>query len=221
MSNTKVSSQHKVLKIKKARVAQNIHKRNRNSTEKRLLKAGVEIFSKYGFDAATTKLISKKSNVNESLIMRYFGGKEGLLIEIIRRFLERSQNTPLSYPPQESLEAELVHFCRQSFEDIKRDTAVMRIMILRSAVDPKMKKKVSSLINSDGNPRLIERIQLLKDKNRLPAGFDPMLIHVIAFHNVSAIFISDILFEDNKQIEIEKNLEKIVSLTVKGIMKKS
>ncbi len=217
----KVSLKDKVLQIKKADRSRTLRKRDRGSTEEKLLNAGIEIFSKYGFDAATTKLISKRSNVNESLIMRYFGGKEGLLIEIIRRFFERSQATPLSYPPQASLEAELVRFCRQSFEDIKMNTAVMRIMILRSAVDPKMKKKVLSLINSDGNPRLIERIQLLKEKNKLPADVDPMLIHLIAFQNISAIFISDILFEDDKQIEIEKNLERIVSLTVKGIMQKS
>ena len=220
MGDMRVSSRSKVLQIKKAARSRTLRKRDRGSTEEKLLKAGIEIFSKYGFDAATTKLISKRSNVNESLIMRYFGGKEGLLIEIIRRFFERSQTTPLSYPPQDSLEAELVRFCRQSFEDIKRDTAVMRIMMLRSAVDPKMKKKVLSLINSDGNPRLIERIQLLKEKNKLPADFDPMLIHLIAFQNISAIFISDILFEDDKQIEIEKNLERIVSLTVKGFMQK-
>jgi AcrR family transcriptional regulator len=209
-----------VLQNKNAAPTRTLRKRDRSSTEEKLLKAGIEIFSKYGFDAATTKLISKRSKVNESLIMRYFGGKEGLLIEIIRRFFDRSQTTPLSYPPQESLEAELVHFCRQSFEDIKTNTAVMRIMMLRSAVDPKMKKKVSSLINSDGNPRLIERIQLLKEKNTLPTGFDPILIHLIAYQNISAIFISDILFEDDKQIEIEKNLERIVLLTVKGLMQK-
>lgn len=220
MGDIKVSSRNKVSQIRKAARSRTLRKRDRGSTEEKLLKAGIEIFSKYGFDAATTKLISKRSNVNESLIMRYFGGKEGLLIEIIRRFFERSQTIPLSYPPQDSLEAELVRFCRQSFEDIKRDAAVMRILILRSAVDPKMKKKVLSLINSDGNPRLIERIQVLRDKNKLPTDFDPMLIHLIAFQNISAIFISDILFEDDKQIEIEKNLERIVSLTVKGFMQK-
>ncbi|HEY1080478.1 MAG TPA: TetR/AcrR family transcriptional regulator, partial [Bdellovibrio sp.] len=39
-------------------------KRDRSASEERLLNAGREIFSKHGFDGATTKMIAKKADVN-------------------------------------------------------------------------------------------------------------------------------------------------------------
>ena len=61
-------------------------KRDRSASEERLVKAGTEIFSKFGFDGCTTRMIAKKADVNESLIGRYFDGKEGLLLAIIEIF---------------------------------------------------------------------------------------------------------------------------------------
>lgn len=212
-----MSAKTESLQKKTARADQKIRKRDRITTEERLIKAGTEVFSKYGFDAATTKMISQKSGVNESLIMRYFGGKEGLLIEIIRRFFAESHATPLSYAPQDSLEAELVHFTRGAFEEIKKNNAIIRIMLLRAAIDPKMKKKVQSFINTEGNPNLIERIEILKAKSKIPAHLDANLFHLIAFQSISTIFLSDILFGFIKQKEILENLEKLVSHTVQGI----
>lgn len=212
-----MSAKTESLQTKTARAEQKIRKRDRTSTEERLIKAGTEVFSKYGFDAATTKMISRKSGVNESLIMRYFGGKEGLLIEIIRRFFANSQETPLSYPPQDSLEAELVHFTRGAFEEIKKNNAIIRIMLLRAAIDPKMKKKVQSFINTEGNPHLIKRIDLLKAESKIPAHLDAKLFHLIAFQSISTIFISEILFNLVKQEEILTDLEELVSYTVRGM----
>jgi AcrR family transcriptional regulator len=112
-------------------------KRDRSSTEEKLLVAGTAIFSKYGYDAATTKLISTKSGVNESLIMRYFGGKEGLLLEILRRYFEESRKIPLNYPPQDNLKDELTHYIKFGRETSKKNKEIVRIMLLRASLDTK------------------------------------------------------------------------------------
>lgn len=49
------------------------------------MKAGIQVFAKKGYDAATTKDIAKTAGANEALIMRYFGGKKGLLEAILTR----------------------------------------------------------------------------------------------------------------------------------------
>ncbi|MFZ0484263.1 MAG: CerR family C-terminal domain-containing protein [Desulfobacterales bacterium] len=49
----------------------------------RLLEAGVDIFGKHGFDAATTRMIAKKAGVNIAAITYYFNGKEGLYHTVV------------------------------------------------------------------------------------------------------------------------------------------
>lgn len=49
----------------------------------RLLEAGVDVFGKYGFDAATTRMIAKKADVNIAAIPYYFNGKEGLYHAVV------------------------------------------------------------------------------------------------------------------------------------------
>jgi DNA-binding transcriptional regulator YbjK len=53
-------------------------KRSRKKSSQRILQAALEIFSKVGYDAATTKMISKRAGLNESLIQRYFTSKSNL-----------------------------------------------------------------------------------------------------------------------------------------------
>jgi len=49
----------------------------------RLLEAGVDVFGKHGFDAATTRMIAKKAGVNIAAIPYYFNGKEGLYHAVV------------------------------------------------------------------------------------------------------------------------------------------
>ena len=44
--------------------------KNREATEERLILAAKQIFSKYGFNGATTRMIAKKADINVALITR-------------------------------------------------------------------------------------------------------------------------------------------------------
>jgi len=53
------------------------------NTHGRLIEAGVDIFGKHGFDAATTRMIARKADVNIAAIPYYFNGKEGLYHAVV------------------------------------------------------------------------------------------------------------------------------------------
>ncbi len=53
-----------------------------------LLNAARELFSKVGFDAATTKMIAAHACVNPAMIHYYFGGKAGLNEAMLREALQ-------------------------------------------------------------------------------------------------------------------------------------
>lgn len=61
-----------------------MRRRDRQSTEAALIKAAMAEFVNKGYDAATTRGIADAAGCSEVLIQRYFNGKEGLLLAVMR-----------------------------------------------------------------------------------------------------------------------------------------
>lgn len=56
-------------------------KRDRGDvTREKLLTSSIDVFGRYGFDGATTRMLAETAGVNLQAIPYYFGGKEGLHI---------------------------------------------------------------------------------------------------------------------------------------------
>jgi AcrR family transcriptional regulator len=49
-------------------------------TREKLLTSSIDVFGRYGFDGATTRMLAETAGVNLQAIPYYFGGKEGLYI---------------------------------------------------------------------------------------------------------------------------------------------
>jgi len=56
---------------------------NPQSAKERLLEAALDTFGRYGYEAATTRMIAKEAGVNIAAIPYYFNGKEGLYMAVI------------------------------------------------------------------------------------------------------------------------------------------
>jgi len=185
-------------------------KRDRSASEDRLIQAGLETFSKYGFDGATTRMIAKKADVNESLIGRYFDGKEGLLIAIIEKFIEEMNNRELNYPPKENLADELEAYVQDRVQQgcIHMDFA--KIIFSQALVNKKFKKRVTETIPMQLDPRLIARVQLLAEKDRLKAGTNvEELCHDVDTYMDGMFFFECILHE--------ASMEELVRRTVRFV----
>jgi AcrR family transcriptional regulator len=59
--------------------------KKREDTRGRLLAAAKRLFAEYGYDEVPVTEISKEAGVTHSMINVYFGGKAGLLYEIVRQ----------------------------------------------------------------------------------------------------------------------------------------
>ena len=55
---------------------------------RKLIEAGLAIFSAMGFDAASTRKLAAEAGVNIAAIPYYFGSKEGLFIGLMREGVE-------------------------------------------------------------------------------------------------------------------------------------
>lgn len=58
----------------------------------RLLEAAVDVFGRYGFEAATTRTIAREAEVNIAAIPYYFNGKEGLYQAVVRLVVNKVQS---------------------------------------------------------------------------------------------------------------------------------
>ncbi len=56
--------------------------------KKRLIEAGLDLFGKYSFDGASTRMLAERAQVNLASIKYYFGGKEGLYLAVAGHIVE-------------------------------------------------------------------------------------------------------------------------------------
>lgn len=58
--------------------------RDADATRRALLSAARVLFSRDGYDATTVRAVAERAGVNQALLFRYFGNKEGLYLEAVR-----------------------------------------------------------------------------------------------------------------------------------------
>lgn len=60
-----------------------------DKTRQRLIDAGIEIFGRHGYEAATTRMLAEGAGVNLAAIPYHFGGKEGLYHAVVSEVGEK------------------------------------------------------------------------------------------------------------------------------------
>lgn len=187
-------------------------KRDRSASEDRLLTAGLEIFSKHGFDGATTRMIAKKADVNESLIARYFDGKEGLLVSIIEKFLEEMMVRELPYPPQNTLGEELELYVKDRIDQGCMHDDFAKIIFSQCLVNKKFKKRVMETIPMQLDERLITRVQALANAGKLKSQTDVHQLCQDVDTYLDGVFFFECILHESPSKEAENLAIRFVRL---------
>jgi AcrR family transcriptional regulator len=147
--------------------------RSKDATCQKLLDAGLKIFCKHGYDGATTKLVAKESGVNESLINRYFQGKQGLLHTIIETFAKSFSAKLAVYPQGQTLEEEIYNYCSFRFETLVENQSFLKIAISRSLIETETKSRINKVLEEtthQGAPQiLVDRLTALQKEGLIRA----------------------------------------------------
>ncbi len=188
-------------------------------SKRRLLRAGIDVFSKEGFDAASTRQIAKKAGVNDSLIHRYFESKIGLFFAILREFHQHMVQAP-GYEQGKTLEEELFNFFMFRREFAKKEQKFMRLWITRAIVDPKVREEMQ-LLKRNGTPRLVSRLMHLQEEGKLRKDLNVdhvgMLIGALDFGlnfmtNIICVF---------KDVDVESLLKMSAQVLAQGLASKA
>lgn len=116
-------------------VAGKARPRNRRATEEELVAAAAEAFAVKGYEKSTTRGIAEVAGCSEGLIQRYFNGKEGLLLAVLKResharrdrFFERPLCPTIADEAREAISHTMAAFVERSDR--------MRIVLSRVLLD--------------------------------------------------------------------------------------
>ncbi len=81
--------------------------RNRSAKQTALISAATSLFAHRGYEATTTREIAARAGCAEGLIHRYFGGKSGLLFNIVKLHVVQGTARTIQHPASATLKAEI------------------------------------------------------------------------------------------------------------------
>ena len=163
--------------------------KDRPATEARILKAARTVFARRGYDAAGLREISELAQANLSLISRYFGGKEGLLKALTDQFVDQRRTGDLTYPPQDSLQAEIYAYLHAKLRDDLRDEEIVRLIISRSAIDAGFRQQGSVHMDGKADQNFRARVKRLQDHGKAAPDIDiDLLFGAIMYVSFSVNF---------------------------------
>ena len=179
-------------------------KRHYNSqrTRRSLTTAAIELFSKIGYDAATTRGIAKKAGVNESLIQRYFANKLGLFTCVVDECQKKFMGN-LPYEPAESLEEELSLFFNYRMELVRKEQKLYRVILCRALLDKQVVGQMQN-ISQNGIPSLVDRLAVLQRKGKIRKDLDLPTASILVMGVSFSLAVWTHIF---KKIEEEKSRE--------------
>ena len=177
--------------------------RDRAATEKRILDAARTVFTERGYDAAGLREIVGVAQANLSLISRYFGGKEGLLIALTDQFVAARREGDLSYPPQTTLADEIYHYLHNKLRDDLKHEDMIRLLVSRAAIDETYRGQ--SMHNMDGkaDANFRERIEALQDKGTVSTAIDIDLLFAAVLHFSFSVNFFGSMIADRPREEID------------------
>jgi len=193
-------------------------RRDRKETEERLFQAGLEVMSAVGYEAATTRRIAELAGVNEQLLTRYFGGKAGLLVAILRRHLETEPalERELYVASDGSLLEEVRAFLgRADFTDAEEPFA--RLALGRAIVDPAMAGAIRELYLEAYAPLLQERLAYHQGRGEIAADADlAELVRSLIFLRLGLTAYARMLFGE-RGASLTTTVQQSAETFVRGI----
>lgn len=97
-------------------------------TRTRLLRAGVQIFNRKGYDAASVREIVEQAGVSKPALYYHFGSKEGLLVAILRDATQQfSQAMARSVERTGTARQRLIGMCEDLYGMFEQNVPVVRV----------------------------------------------------------------------------------------------
>lgn len=200
-------------------------KRNREETEKKILQAAINIFSKKGFSAATTSEIAKEAKVAEGTIFKYYPKKKELLhsamVEMIELFGESIAIDSLKKVIQENEDQSIEELLKAIVLDritlFQENIQLIKVIFYEMQFHKEIKELFLNKVSKNGIPIMAQIFEKgkkqgkFKDINSLIAmrSFMGMIIFMLLQR--------EFLYKENAFENIEEEVDVLIEIFLNGI----
>jgi AcrR family transcriptional regulator len=194
--------------------------KDREATEERLILAAKQIFSKYGLNGATTRMIAKKADINVALITRYFDGKYGLFIKVLEHKHREVDEVVLPYTQKETITEECLAYAYYKLQFCMQDLNFFKIVMAQFLTDPKFLKKFQeTLLTFDNFTTFENRMKYHIQKGTLSKDVKLQSVFDDIETQVFGIVIGEVLIRGEKEEEIKNRLKIFITQYCKSLEK--
>lgn len=187
--------------------------RNRRQSQERILESALREFSAKGFAGARVDTIARRARINKRMLYHYFGNKEGLFREVLRRKIAERAESLASAPgdPLDSLS--------QWFRLACRDHAWVRLLEWE-ALQWGDRRVIDEEHRRSNALRAIERLRGWQAKRLFSPELDPgqLLLSMIALTSyplafpqvarlITGLSVSDPSFRQQREVFLRQFVE--------------
>lgn len=197
-------------------------KRNKDASKRTLIKAAVALFSEMGFNKATTSAIAKKAKLNEQLITRYFGGKNGLLKAVFSDYIQLEENDKAysNLPPSTTVKGEIENYLMCNHKQFIKSEKHLKIILPQLILDKNIREELMAALTNYSSPILEARLTVLQKHDLIADHVNIKdLVLTISCHIFSMSFLIRLITNTPSKI-IEKQLLDYAAYLIDGISKK-
>ncbi len=193
-------------------------KQDKDARQAAFIEAAMAVFAEKGFDAATTREIAERAGCSEGLIHRYFGGKRGLLLAILRRKSERARDLVREgVPDSDSLHDEVRAIMLWSLDFMWEQRDFMRVTSCQGIVDPEIGRFIGSGLHAERARVIAEKLLRHRDAGRIRDDVDlDAVAQTISGMTYQSGFFLQVVFEMDHQ-EVRRIVREVARVMIRGI----
>lgn len=200
---------------------------NLSEKEKKILEAAIQLFSKKGFDKATSKEIAKEAKVAEGTIFKYFKTKKDILSAIVVYLIHLLsdkvifENIKKIINENNDIKIIIKKIIYDRMELIDKIFPMFQIVITQALINQEVRDALFENIIKKGISLISNLYEELVKKDIIKNELDVITTFRSILANVAIFIIQKKLFKDYfNETNLEEEIDKLIDVILYGISKR-
>lgn len=186
--------------------------------EQEILDAAVRVFSRKGFNGATTKEIASEAGVAEGTIFRYFKTKKDILLSLVGPYLAQSLTDAIEEVSGATDEVILTAIIKNRLDIIKKNSNLIMLLFTEAQFHPELREKFTEKVVLKVAV-VLEQLITTRIKQGAYKEVDPQIATRIFVGMMGIFILWKTCLSGDKYISFDENtvMKNVVDIFLNGI----
>ena len=186
--------------------------------EQEILDAAVRVFSRKGFNGATTKEIASEAGVAEGTIFRYFKTKKDILLSLVGPYLAQSLTDAIEEVSGATDEVILTAIIKNRLDIIKKNSNLIMLLFTEAQFHPELREKFTEKVVLKVAV-VLEQLITTRIKQGAYKEVDPQIATRIFVGMMGIFVLWKTYLSGDKYISFDENtvMKNVVDIFLNGI----